>query len=715
MGAPRSHAHRILFGLQPDVGVTVTRSSLSDEPSRTWLRRLEVHVRLQRFESTPPPPGALSSFEFTDGLTAVVRRWNVGGTLGRNDALALVAPTELLTPTVALGLDTAFGWETATEEPTFKPWDAADLVSLAEGETDALRTRAKARPEVLRRSLAQLFDARDRPLTVVGCDDEHRVPLVWALHRLGARYLRQTYALRRAWTFSTYEVEHSDAIPNQPAVVFLPERPAGPATSRRIVDVRVEQPASEEAGWAAQFWIDGFLDDYDLDDEFAKPPVPAVAGVRRRSAGDSSTQRVEPERSRVDVGSARSTLLPAGADRGGEEDDLTARPARPDERAPTWASSAVVASDLRGALDAMTAAATAVQFAYRFDVLRQSVTSPQRRADLRTTLTPTGYAQMDGLIVRFAPTETHATERFRQLRASVYGPDREDLREGSVLAFAMAVLASGVPDADARGLVEEIDGLHGSRVLDATLADLWRVDHDLAPAGASPPEAAGHEAPDPGEGVLGRLRTSVPGWAPFGRPGQNETGGGARRRPSTVAAVGGGVAVVAFLVLVGLGLVALVTSTAGESDGGAPPSSTAASTAVPVAPTPGTAPSTASSSVALTPPASVGGSSVSGTVVDRTLVVRVPRSPADGDDVALVLRPAADDTYIYQAPCDAEGDEWVCSKLGVALPAAPNGYEVVVVRAPRINTGQSVTLPRGAATVDTIRDADLLYRGAVAS
>ena len=96
--------------------------------------------------------------------------------------------------------------------------------------------------------------------------------------------------------------------------------------------------------------------------------------------------------------------------------------------------------------------------------------------------------------------------------------------------------------------------------------------------------------------------------------------------------------------------------------------------------------------------------------------MRAPRSAADGDDVALVLRPAATDTYIYQGPCTAAGDEWVCRDLGVALPQnPPGGYEVVLVRAPVLDTTPTPALPNGAATVETVKGADVVYRGEVAS
>ena len=264
MAAPQNVVHQINFGLQPE-GISVLGGTMSTGDMLVWLRRLQAHLRLQRFGSALPPERALSTFEFPDGWTAVVRRWSSGGTIGRNDAMALIARSSWLPLPVVLGLDQRFDWDTAAGQRPFQKWNAEQLQALGEAGTNDLRASAQQLPDLLRRTLGRLFDAPEQPLTIVGCPAEQRVPLLWGLNKLAAARLFQQYG-RRLSTFSTYEVEDADSIAHLPTIVFLPDRPVGPTVSRRVlVDVRVDANVSSASAELARRRVEAFLDDREVE------------------------------------------------------------------------------------------------------------------------------------------------------------------------------------------------------------------------------------------------------------------------------------------------------------------------------------------------------------------------------------------------------------------------------------------------------------------
>ena len=707
MAAPHDAVHQINFGLQADDGVTVVGGTLPDENMLAWLRRLQVHLRLQRFGSALPPDRALSTFEFPDGWTAVVRRWSSGGTIGRNDAMALIAPSRWLPIPVALGLDGSFGWRKAAQQRPFQRWDAEQLQVLGDEGAQALREPAQREPAALRRALAQLLDAPDRPLTIVGCPDEQRIPLLWGLHKLAApRLLQQN--VKRAWTFSTYEVEDADSIAHLPAIVFLPERPVGATVSRRtFVDVRVDGNVSPASDDRAARRVELFLVNREGEPEFdALPPAPMPQALGLRQA---------PHTRREPVAGGGTTVAadprPA-ADGGWADEELIYRPGGHPARDPAGTGRA--RPELVAAVARVHDAASQGELHECMSALERLAPTPDDRAGLRGQLGPTGVAQLAGVVTRMPSTEHQQASFFDHLQTITFGPDRADLRSPDASRFAVDVLATRPSPVLGVNLLADLRRNADPAFLDKEFARRWLDQLGLSDTGATAPDArrtADADAAAPGQ----RLWRTTPEDAPDrDAPGSSWW---SRVWGSQLALPIGALAAVVIALLAVFTYVGLSDERAGTPPGASP----SGAPAVNDVPTPA-ASTTVTTTAAATPTPDAGAEptvGLEGSVAGQNLVVRLPKTDAPRvTEVYLLLRPVGSNVfYSYNTLCkDAtEPDSWVCRQPVnlAALPASPTGYDVVLINKVGADP-KAVERRDGLFTVDPPTAADYVVPPGVA-
>jgi hypothetical protein len=236
--------HQVFFGWSYDrLEHTVVASSFDEDRQRQWRKRLQDHTRLQPVGGSEPPETALSCLEFKDGFVAIVRRVRGGHSSGRNNAHVLIGPATVLGASLALRLERWDGWQdTEPQGPigTIAPsW-------LTERAGPAERSLAQVLPleRQLAAVIARLLDYPEAPLSIIGCPDEFRLPMVWALRAAAGNHLAQVSGVQRRWTFSTYQDRHAGSIENLPEIVFLPAVPGtGEPHQRRVV--RLDEQLAE--------------------------------------------------------------------------------------------------------------------------------------------------------------------------------------------------------------------------------------------------------------------------------------------------------------------------------------------------------------------------------------------------------------------------------------------------------------------------------------
>ncbi|ALG09602.1 hypothetical protein [Kibdelosporangium phytohabitans] len=220
-----SVVHQARFGFVASSGMQIVASSLPRTHVPAWQDSLDTHIRLDPVPGTALPSTALSYMVFPNDMAVVLRRWQDGGSPGRNPAHALIAPADVLDVPTALGLATWSGWGGHATTPL----SASELMRSASAGFDADADEEVAVAEVLGR----LIERPAHPVSIVGCPDEQRLPLIRALYRVGSTVLPK----QRQWTFSTYESVHDAGIPNLPEIVFLPKDPGSLSARRVVVDL----------------------------------------------------------------------------------------------------------------------------------------------------------------------------------------------------------------------------------------------------------------------------------------------------------------------------------------------------------------------------------------------------------------------------------------------------------------------------------------------
>jgi hypothetical protein len=242
---PRERIDQVFFGWsQYDGAQTALADSFGDRDERQhWLHNLRSHLRLQRMTGAELPKSALSYFTFADGKAALLRRVTVGVTAGRNNSHALIGLSEVLTPRVALGLHTWTGWLADPPSGPLSPVPA-DLAGKAAVQADKkLFPVVEAHSNTLVPILAGVLADPRSPITVIGCPEELKAAMIWALVEISER--SPIGLVDR--TFSTYEKQH-DGGDRPPHILFLPERPYDRTeVSRTIVDLLQPVAAGRDA------------------------------------------------------------------------------------------------------------------------------------------------------------------------------------------------------------------------------------------------------------------------------------------------------------------------------------------------------------------------------------------------------------------------------------------------------------------------------------
>jgi hypothetical protein len=277
---PRERIDQVFFGWsQYDGAQTALADSFGDRDERQhWLHNLRSHLRLQRMTGAELPKSALSYFTFADGKAALLRRVTVGVTAGRNNSHALIGLSEVLTPRVALGLHTWTGWLADPPSGPLSPVPA-DLAGKAAVQADKkLFPVVEAHSNTLVPILAGVLADPRSPITVIGCPEELKAAMIWALVEISER--SPIGLVDR--TFSTYEKQHDGERP--PHILFLPERPYDRTEVRRtIVDLMQPVTAGRDAEHARMLCQQLVTDDWGpaVQRPVAPPKTygPVVAGT----------------------------------------------------------------------------------------------------------------------------------------------------------------------------------------------------------------------------------------------------------------------------------------------------------------------------------------------------------------------------------------------------------------------------------------------------
>ncbi|MFG1607794.1 hypothetical protein [Actinoplanes sp. NPDC049265] len=317
---------QVFFGWSPRDGRLTVLAETFGRPDehRRWLHRLQSRIRLQRVAGAAVPDAAVSYFRFPDGNAVLLRRVNTGVTSGRNNSHALIGPAELLTARTALGLSFWKGWrdDLAGTGPLEPLLVGEGRITEPAAEADRiLYPKAAGATATLVRILAARLADPARPISVVGCPEDQKKAMIWALTEIAAR----TGLGPPEPTFSTYEDRHDDGVELAPHLLFLPARPYERAeVSRTVVDVEEPAPAGpylESAQRLAQQLAGRTLGRPPQASPPSPPPITSPVAARRDpppAASPTAEQRLAAglcaARTPADVDRALADLerLPSG-------------------------------------------------------------------------------------------------------------------------------------------------------------------------------------------------------------------------------------------------------------------------------------------------------------------------------------------------------------------------------------------------------------------
>lgn len=250
MTRPSRPVHQLFFGWSKQRSQhTVIAHSTDARSVDMWASRLDLHVRLLPAQNGEMPRTALSFLDLGHGATAVVHRSDIGHSDGRANTHVLLDESGSLDFSLALALEHWRGWRTdVPEHATMEVLDAGDL----ETELDPLDWRPEAErvETAVRIVLSALLHQPGRPLSVIGCPDDDKLPLVWCLREAARSQLP-------SWSFSTHEIRHDDSIKYLPQVVFMPEVLFSGSANRTIVDVRKNLPITPMASQLVEHVLHG--------------------------------------------------------------------------------------------------------------------------------------------------------------------------------------------------------------------------------------------------------------------------------------------------------------------------------------------------------------------------------------------------------------------------------------------------------------------------
>ncbi len=354
------------------------------------------------------------------------------------------------------------------------------------------------------------------------------------------------------------------------------------------------------------------------------------------------------------------------------------------------------AGDVAKAVDRVRQAAGRAELRSAMAGLESVAAGPEGRAALRAELGPARYAQLAAEVVRFFPDEHDREACFRHLQELVFGRDRDDLHDDVVFDFAVDVLETRPPPGLGVNVLADLMRAREPELVQRRLAERWLDDRGLLefvlpvpPDGTAGPDtgaagtSAGASGPD-------RPADPSPDRRRHARPRRTVRPPAVRRRRRTwvlpVAVLG--LVLLLLGVLTAVALRAFGSLPAAEEAAAAPQETTAA----PSPPVAGTSAAPSPPAAAAPPPAPppvppeavpAARPTVSGTVAQRTLAVRLPVAAANLPAVSLVLHPRGGTAYYYRGQCrrDDAAAEWVCrEQLDLAaVPRDGSGYDVLVV------------------------------------
>jgi hypothetical protein len=434
-------------------------SSDSRNDRQRWKARLEEHIRLEGVPQAEKNCSALSYIDFGDEEVAVLRRVPSGYSEGRNDSHAFIGPADVLTPTVALGLEDWSMW--LNDRPTNQwmvPLNASHLVNFTEGDlADRMRRPAMLAEPRIRAALSALLGSPNTGLSIIGCPRAERLPLVWALREASDDYLGRYTQVRHPWTFSTHEVRHEDAVENLPAIIFLPSSPEDTGYSSRVtVDLTPGRELSPG-----------------LNNELATE----LLGQFFHGVASSAPER-------VGAGVGATPPEPVGR-------EMARTQAMPSLPQGMGAPGAVASDqggvpDTSGYLESLRKATTAQEILSALEKLASSTSNPKQRAALRNALDVDAVNRITRVV-----TATVAKEVAPLLIAAVYGVQHTDLQQQDAMTHATTLIAGSESEDIARRVSEAARPRGEAKVVAAAYR---RWENGRSPSAASPTRGGQHSA-----------------------------------------------------------------------------------------------------------------------------------------------------------------------------------------------------------------------------
>ena len=247
-------------------------------------------------------------------------------------------------------------------------------------------------------ALAGLIERPDQPMSIVGCPEEARVLVFWALLLAGERALADRGG-SFSWTFSTYEVTHDVIEDDRTDVVFLPQHPQHvmSAIRRTVVDADrlhdLQGPAADEARFLVAQVLHG------TGADVGRQPVASGAGTRiqQREFHEVVTHPGQPDWAASAApadGAPRfaplspAPPLPTTAGPGGDG-ARRAGAGRHDSRpapVPEVAAPNVPEGELSTSVRKLLAAGDVAEFVQALEEVRRAYSNPRLRSRLRDEL-----------------------------------------------------------------------------------------------------------------------------------------------------------------------------------------------------------------------------------------------------------------------------------------------------------------------------------------
>ncbi|MGI9001475.1 MAG: hypothetical protein ACR2GH_07385 [Pseudonocardia sp.] len=219
--------------------------------------------------------------------------------------------TRAVTPAHALAWHEWPGWSAEPAEDTRR----LDVTELPRRDSAQVRGWIDKNRTLLVRVFDEWLDRVGQALSVVGCPAETVVPLLAGLVEIGSG---SPEFGSRAWTFSTFEIEHDDDFAGRTDVVFLPVLPRHSTRNATRVIVNLGSVESGQPGRRAIELVEDYLvpPAERVGPEPEPPSLPAVHPPGLRVSTEHPAHPAFPDpwlRHGESVASRRGPVPPAGA------------------------------------------------------------------------------------------------------------------------------------------------------------------------------------------------------------------------------------------------------------------------------------------------------------------------------------------------------------------------------------------------------------------